>query len=69
MMELSDVTGADSEALLTAWYAGTALGDIIIGDFALGSAWMTGDPPALASGVIQFPVNVQASALVITTGA
>ena len=67
MVELSDDTGADSEALLALWHAGTALGDIVIGDMELGSCYMLGDPPSLASGIIQFPINVEANAWTITT--
>lgn len=69
MVELSDDTGADSEAILAAWRAGTALGDIVIGDFTLGNCHMIGDEPAIGSGIVSFPVNVEASELTITTSA
>ena len=68
-VELSDDTGADSEAALTSFLAGTALGDIVIGDFALSSCYMTGDFPALGEGITQFPINAVAEELVITTTA
>jgi len=68
-VELSDDTNADSEAILDLFFAGTTLGDIVIGDFTLGAAYMSGDGPALGAGITQFPINVEAQDLVITTQA
>lgn len=66
-VELNDETGDDSEAILADYFSETALGDIVIGDFTLSDCYMVGDPPALGEGITSFPVNVEASTLVITT--
>jgi len=66
-VELDDTTGADSEAVLDLYLAGTTLGDIVIGDFTLSNCYMTGEPPALAEGLTQFPINATAENLIITT--
>ena len=68
-VELADDTGADSEAILALFLANNALGDIVIGDFTLSSCYMTGDGPALGEGITQFPINVEAHELIITTQA
>ncbi len=68
-VELDDATGADSEAVLDLFLAGTTLGDIVIGDFTLSSCYMTGDGPSLGEGITAFPINVEASELVVTTTA
>jgi len=65
--ELSDDSGADSVAILAAYYAGTPLGEIVIGDFVLSNCYMTGDTPALGAGITQIPINAVAKELVITT--
>jgi hypothetical protein len=68
-VELADDTGADSEAALALFLAGTTLGSIVVGDFALANCYMTGDFPPLGEGITQFPINVEAQELVITTTA
>lgn len=68
-VELADDTGADSEALVALFLAGTGLGDIVIGDFTLSNCYMTGDPPALGEGIVSFPVNAEANELQIVTTA
>ena len=68
-VELADDTGADSEAILASFYNNAALGDIIIGDFTAGAAYMTGDGPALGEGITQFPITTTCQDLVITTQA
>lgn len=66
-VELANDTGNNSQAWLAAWHAGSPLGDIVIGDFELGSCHMTGEPPALQAGIQQFALTLEASALTITT--
>jgi len=68
-VELDDSTGADSEAWLALFLAGTALGDIVLGDFTLSDCYMTGDFPALGEGITQFSLNVEAATLAISTDA
>lgn len=67
--ELADDTGADTEAQLADFLSGTALGDIVIGDFTLSNCYMTGDTPALGEGITSIPINAEGNELVITTTA
>ncbi len=67
--ELSNDTGADSEAVLDLFLAGTTLGDIVIGNFTIANCWCTGDSPALAEGVTQFPINAMGQEVAIVTTA
>ena len=66
-VELDDSTGADSEAILDLYLAGTTIGDSVIGDFTLSNCYMTGETPALGEGITQFPINFTAENLIITT--
>lgn len=66
-LELDDSTGSDSEAALALFLSGTTAGDVVIGDFTLSNCFVTGDFPALGSGITQFPLNVQGNELAIVT--
>lgn len=66
-VELTNDTGENTEAPLALFMNGATLGDIVLGDFALASCYMTGDFPALGEGITQFPINFTAQELVVTT--
>lgn len=67
-LDLDDTTGNDTIGLLEAFNAGHPLGDIKIGDdFLLKNAFMGGDFPALAAGLIDFVISGTASELDVTT--
>lgn len=68
-VELSDATGANTIAQYDKFIAGTALGDIVLGDIEATSCMMTGDSPDLSAGIRQFAINFEAQTLVVTTTA
>lgn len=67
--ELSSDTGDNTIAELDDYIAGTATGDLVIDDWTLAGTYMTGDFPALQPGVIQFPLNLKANYMTLTTEA
>jgi len=68
-LELSSDTGENTVAELAKFLAGNAIGDIVIGNTAIAGAWMTGDFPTLAPGIIQFTLNFEANTWIETTTA
>lgn len=67
--EVSADTGNNTVGELDDYLAGTALGDIVLDDWTLGTCYMVGDPPALGSGLATFPMNVEALSLALVTTA
>lgn len=67
--ELSADTGNNTVGELDDYLAGTALGDIVVDDWTLGTCYMVGDPPALGTGIATFPINVEALSLALVTTA
>lgn len=65
--ELSSDTNNDTIAQLDDYLSGTSVGDLVIDDWTLASGYMTGDMPALQSGVTTFPINIEAASLVLVT--
>mgnify|MGYP001273128539 CR=1 FL=1 len=68
-VELEDTSGRDSEAFIASFLAGSAIGDVVVGDFTLTDCYMTGEPPALGEGITQFSFGVEAATLTVTTQA
>ena len=68
-VELADETDNDTEAELDHYLAGTAAGDLVIGDFQITDAWLTGETPNLAAGIIQFPLTLEGQTIIVTTTA
>jgi len=67
-LDLDDTTGNNTIGLLEAFNAGHAIGDIKIGDdFLLKDAFMGGDFPSLAAGLIDFTLSGSASEFDVTT--
>ena len=67
--ELSADSGNNTVAELDDYLANTALGDIVVDDWTLGTCYMVGDPPALGAGLATFPINVEALSLSLVTTA
>lgn len=67
--ELATDTGDNTVAELDDYIAGTATGDLVIDDFTLAGTYMTGDFPSLQAGPIQFPLNLRANYVTLTTEA
>lgn len=65
--ELSSDTGDNTVAELDDYIAGTATGDLVIDDWTLAGTYMTGDFPALAPGIITFPINLRANYMTLLT--
>jgi len=65
--ELSSDTGDNTVAELDDYIAGTATGDLVIDDWTLAGTYMTGDFPAHQPGIIQFPINLRANYMTLTT--
>jgi hypothetical protein len=66
-VELSDDTDNDTEAELDHFLGGTAAGDLQIGTFLMTGCYLTGEVPALAAGITQFPIGLEGQTLVVTT--
>ena len=66
-LELSSDTGEDTITELAKFLAGNPIGDIVIGNTEITSAWMTGDFPTLAPGIISFTLNFEADSWIETT--
>jgi len=67
LVDLDDETGFDSVDILDDFLSGTALGDIEFGSSSItaSNCLMTGDAPTLGPGITEFPINFEASDLVI----
>lgn len=67
--ELSSDTNNDTVAQLDDYLGGTAVGDLVIDDWTLSNCYMTGDAPALQSGITTFAINVEAATMSLLTEA
>jgi hypothetical protein len=66
-VDLDASTGNDTIAILDDFVDGTALGNLVVGDFALSNCYLEGDPPSLSAGLMSYTLTGQAQALAITT--
>lgn len=66
-VDLDASTGNDTIAILDEFVSGNVLGDITIGDYALTSCMLEGDPPSLSAGLMTWAMTGQATQLDITT--
>jgi len=67
--ELSTDTSNDTVAQLADFLGGVTVGDLAIDDWTLVGCYMTGDMPALQSGIVSFPINVRANYMTLLTEA
>lgn len=65
-LELDNATSANSVAVLDTYLAGSALGDIVLDNFTLGSCVATGELPDLSGNLTDVSLSVVASSLAVT---
>ena len=68
-VDMSDDTDFNSIEQFDNYLAGTSLGEVVVGsgnsEITLSNCRMTGDIPSLGSGLVEFPINVEATAISI----